>query len=157
MSVLTPEYCLKVFGDPKKAEAKWCVIWNAPKDITTCIPTIPKRIYMNKVVIPYWTVVYRELCEKKLGHLIKTWDGWFNIRKQRGSDKWSIHSWGLGLDINASTNPQGKKPTMDPRIVKVFEDNGFIWGGRFKGSRVDGMHYELSKEMVDDYFKTKTQ
>ena len=53
----------------------------------------------------------------------------------------SMHGWGLAADFNVSTNGLGRKPTLDPRIVAVFDRWGFVWGGRW--SRPDGMHFEL--------------
>jgi len=52
----------------------------------------------------------------------------------------SQHAYGAAIDINAPENPYGATPTMDPRIVKIFERWGFIWGGRFLTP--DGMHFE---------------
>ncbi|MGI9016613.1 MAG: M15 family metallopeptidase [Euzebya sp.] len=53
----------------------------------------------------------------------------------------SMHGWGLAVDMNVSTNQLGAQPTMDPRIVAIFDRWGFVWGGRW--SRPDGMHFEL--------------
>ncbi len=57
------------------------------------------------------------------------------------ADPLSMHAWGLAADFNVSTNGLGMKPTMDPRVVAIFERWGFVWGGRW--SRPDGMHFEL--------------
>lgn len=54
----------------------------------------------------------------------------------------SMHAWGLAIDINVSTNRYGARPTLDPRIVSIFEQWGFRWGGRWRTP--DGMHFELA-------------
>lgn len=53
----------------------------------------------------------------------------------------SMHAWGLAVDFNVRTNQYGAQPTLDGRIVEIFERWGFEWGGRW--SVPDGMHFEL--------------
>jgi hypothetical protein len=55
----------------------------------------------------------------------------------------SMHAWGLAIDFNAVDNAYGKRPVMDPRIVRIFERWGFEWGGDW--STPDGMHFQLSR------------
>jgi hypothetical protein len=55
----------------------------------------------------------------------------------------SMHAWGLAFDVNVSTNPYGETPQLDPEIVRVFEEYGFNWGGRWRTP--DGMHFELGR------------
>ena len=52
----------------------------------------------------------------------------------------SRHAWGMALDLNTSTNPQGSRPRLDCRIVRIFRKHGFAWGGNF--GLPDGMHFE---------------
>jgi hypothetical protein len=54
----------------------------------------------------------------------------------------SRHAWGLAIDINVATNPEGGASTQDPGIVAAFERWGFRWGGRW--SPPDAMHFELA-------------
>ncbi|MDX1658179.1 MAG: M15 family metallopeptidase [Nitriliruptorales bacterium] len=60
----------------------------------------------------------------------------------------SMHAWGLAIDFNTHDNWLGHTPTMDPRIVEIFERWGFEWGGRW--ARPDGMHFELDRVIEVD-------
>ena len=55
----------------------------------------------------------------------------------------SHHSWGIALDVNVPQNPFGAEPNQDPRMVEVFEEWGFVWGGTF--IQPDGMHFEYRR------------
>ena len=59
----------------------------------------------------------------------------------------SQHAYGAAIDINAPENPYGATPTMDPRIVKIFERWGFLWGGNYLTP--DGMHFEYGSPPHD--------
>jgi hypothetical protein len=52
----------------------------------------------------------------------------------------SHHSWGIAADLNARDNAYGTRPDQDPRLVKIMEEHGFTWGGRWLVP--DGMHFE---------------
>jgi hypothetical protein len=77
-----------------------------------------------------------------LGSLIHSTAGCFNARTVARSptNPPSFHAYGAAVDINAPENPFGARPTMDRRIVAIFEDLGFNWGGDFLIP--DGMHFE---------------
>lgn len=69
--------------------------------------------------------------------------GCWNPRYSRASTtvgSVSRHAWGMALDLNISTNPQGSRPRLDCRIVRIFRKHGFAWGGNF--GYPDGMHFE---------------
>jgi hypothetical protein len=53
----------------------------------------------------------------------------------------SHHAWGVAIDLNVSTNPFGRTPHQDRRLVAIFERWGFTWGGRWLVP--DGMHFEF--------------
>jgi hypothetical protein len=78
-----------------------------------------------------------------LGSLIRSTAGCFNARTVARSptNPPSFHAYGAAVDINAPENPFGAAPTMDPRVVAIFEDLGFNWGGDFLIP--DGMHFEF--------------
>jgi hypothetical protein len=54
----------------------------------------------------------------------------------------SRHAWGAAVDINAPTNPFGSSGSQDPRLVEVFKDRGFNWGGDW--ALPDPMHFEYA-------------
>lgn len=59
----------------------------------------------------------------------------------------SRHAWGMAIDINTDTNPQGGVPQLDCAVVRIFRKWGFAWGGNFWPS--DGMHFEYVGEQRD--------
>lgn len=142
--MVTSLHCLNKWGSPdtREDEGKYMTLYRVPHEIALCITTIPSKIYCNRDLIDpleqaLWNVIQRDLvCE------LQTWDGCFNIRSKRGRKSWSLHSWGIAIDINAAWNGLGKEPTMSDKLVKCFTDAGFHWGGRWK--RKDGMHFQLA-------------
>ena len=76
--------------------------------------------------------------------------GTFNPRPIEGTELWSLHAYGLAIDLNPSANPQGTKTTDMP---KVFRDSiesitaggrqVFQWGGDWDGSQSDPMHWQV--------------
>jgi hypothetical protein len=87
---------------------------------------------------------FKKLIDTKCVNELKTWDGCFNIRKKRGLTSMSLHSWGLAIDVNSFENGLGQKPKLSQLFVSCFTTSGFDWGGTWT-SRVDGMHFQLSK------------
>ena len=138
--MVTPEQCLAKFGHPDNP--KNMVMWDVPKKLE--IGVIPKRLYVNAAMIGPLTVAFTNLIERGFIGELKTFDGCYCKRLMRGSeDKWSIHSWALAIDVNASWNALKAKPTLSAGFVQCFKDAGFDWGGNFK--RLDGMHFQLQK------------
>lgn len=159
--MITDIDCLNKWGEPKndtKWQSKIMQLWYPDTQLTfeelneyreSCLPS---RIFMNKIMIIPFTNVIKELIKQDLLNEIKTWDGCFFIRKMKiikngkitFSNKYSLHSWGIALDIDASWNQLGNcKPKLNKKIVKIFKDNNFDWGGDFKSC--DGMHFQLNK------------
>lgn len=77
-----------------------------------------------------------------------------------GSNNFSPHSWGIGFDVNASRprndfgyqRKSSDPPWLDqdPELVKIFDKNGFFWGGLWGGNSTDGMHFQCSKELASN-------
>jgi hypothetical protein len=141
--MITDKDCLAKYGKPDESfEYKWMTLYKVPDQLQ--LGAIPRRIYMNKdMVIPFTN--FLELVRAKgIGGEIKTWDGCFNVRKQRGSFfAASLHSWGVAFDINAAWNGLGQVPTLSDTMVSCIIEAGFDWGGHWR--RLDGMHSQLSR------------
>jgi hypothetical protein len=138
--MITPDQCHEKFGIPETESSM--ILWDVPPALE--IGVLPNRLYCNKLMIQPLSRAFGNLIERGHFHELKTFDGCFQIRKQRGTRSTpSIHSWGLAIDVNATWNGLGKKPTLSAGFVSCFTDAGFDWGGTWR--RTDGMHFQLAK------------
>lgn len=146
--MLTPTDCFQKWGQPKD-DAKWqsrlLILWVVPADIRQKCPALPAKIYTNKLMVAPMETGFRNLIAKGLHDELKTWNGSFNIRTQRGSDKQSLHSWAAAFDINKAENELGAKPRLSKEFAQCFIDAGFDWGGDWAMPRTDGMHFQLKQ------------
>lgn len=82
----------------------------------------------------------------------------FNYRTIAGTDRLSLHGYGLAIDINPRRNPCIRGQEVSPRgarydptvygtiihgspVVEVFLDHGFVWGGHWEEIK-DYQHFE---------------
>lgn len=137
--MIYPKDCLLKYGDPIKENNM--VVWDIPPELE--IGVIPKKLYCNRDMVEPLRQAFKNLINTGFIKELKTFDGCFNIRKQRGATSQSLHSWGVAIDVNAAWNGLGKEPTLSAGFVKCFVDAGFDWGGIWQ--RKDGMHFQLSK------------
>lgn len=70
--------------------------------------------------------------------------GCYAYRQGRGTNRLSVHAWGLALDYLPSLGKLGEPPTIPDGIVRIFTKRGFIWGGTW--TRPDGMHFTSIEE-----------
>lgn len=136
--MLTSAACYNKFGAPH-ASNPCMTLWDVPSNLQ--IGLIPKRIYCNKLMVQPLTLAFTKLITTGCVHEIKTWDGCFNIRNKRGLSTYSLHSWGLAVDINAFENGLNQPSKFSSQFVTCFTNAGFDWGGVWK--RTDPMHYQL--------------
>jgi hypothetical protein len=78
----------------------------------------------------------------------------------RGTGSWSMHAYGLAVDLNPVENPyvgcgQSRDPRaaryrdrsrhrrgmVTPRVIKAFRSIGWGWGGAWSGNTKDYMHF----------------
>jgi D-alanyl-D-alanine carboxypeptidase len=109
---------------------------------TRTVPIFSEQVTCNAKLFPALIGALRDVQAAGLAGEIHTYSGCYAARTVARSPTAppSNHAYGAAIDINAPENPFGSTPTMDPRIVRIFERWGFIWGGRFLIP--DGMHFE---------------
>ena len=82
--------------------------------------------------------------------------GTFNYRIISGTSRLSPHAFGIAIDLAsdkrdywkwASKEEGGKRlATYPSELVEIFENNGFIWGGKW--SHFDILHFEYRPEII---------
>ena len=103
------------------------------------------KIYCNKDMHLPLSIALLKVQQAGLLSELKTFDGAFCIREVRGRPgAQSAHSYGLAIDINASTNKLGEQGSLSQAFGQCFIDAGFSWGARFK--RPDFMHFSFCWE-----------
>jgi hypothetical protein len=122
--------------------------WVDANIVRTNFASVGIRASCHRAVTADIQAALDEIAELGLTSLIDVVDtnrygGCWNPRYARASTTVgavSRHAWGMALDLNLSTNPQGSRPRLDCRIVRIFRKHGFAWGGNF--GLPDGMHFE---------------
>ncbi|MCF6172828.1 MAG: M15 family metallopeptidase [Campylobacteraceae bacterium] len=83
--------------------------------------------------------------------------GTFNYRKIVGTNRLSVHSFGIAIDINTKfanywkwDKNQTYKNQIPKRIIDIFEKHGFIWGGRWY--HYDTTHFEYRPELTKKFY-----
>lgn len=97
----------------------------------------------NKVMIPQLVGALTQIQSAGLAGLIHSDAGCFVPRYIAGTHQLSYHAFGLAIDINAPENPRGSRGHMDPRVVEIFREWGFEWGGTWHYT--DPMHFQLDR------------
>ncbi|MFT9493472.1 M15 family metallopeptidase [Anaerosolibacter sp.] len=83
-------------------------------------------------------------------------NGTYNYRVIAGTNQLSPHAFGTAIDLKrdnrdywkwVSREEGQKRLDMYPReVVKIFENHGFVWGGKW--SHFDILHYEYRPELI---------
>ena len=83
-------------------------------------------------------------------------NGTYYYRLIGGTNRLSSHAFGIAIDLHSnkydywrwSSREQGQKrlDNYPQSIVRIFEKNGFIWGGKW--GNFDIMHYEYRPEII---------
>ena len=147
-AVLPPVLVKVVFGEfaarPDPARPGYLRIdpsWVHDHIVTATVPVLGK-VTCNRALIPQLRDAMLAVRDRGLADTIKTYAGCYvpKFINRNPASLISHHAWGMAFDVNAATNPYGASPHQDPRLVRVLEQHGFIWGGSFLVP--DGNHFE---------------
>lgn len=132
--------CITKYGNPS-AKSKYLIMYQMPLSLQ--LPHLPKTIFCNVDFVEPYEKAIKNLIDAGCENEIKTFDGCFNIRKARGTSVWSLHSWGVAIDLNAFENQMFTKGKFSRKFVDCWIKAGFDWGG-YWDKRKDPMHFQLT-------------
>jgi D-alanyl-D-alanine carboxypeptidase len=101
------------------------------------------RMACHRRLTAVYASVFTGIQQRGLQSTITTFGGCFAFRPQRTGSKLSAHSWGIAIDLNPGSNLQGSDGDMDTGVVEIFQSAGFQWGGEWKGTTCDPMHFQF--------------
>jgi hypothetical protein len=101
------------------------------------------RVTCHRLMLPQLRGALQDVVDAGLASTLTTYDGCYVPRfiERNPSRSISLHTWGIAIDMDASTNYRGIRGTMDERVVEIFKRWGFRWGGDWQYT--DPMHFEL--------------
>jgi hypothetical protein len=103
------------------------------------------EVTCNVRLFPQLIGAMREVVASGLSETVRTYHGCWVPKRILNvpSAQVSHHTWGVAFDINIVGNAYGATPHQNPRLVRILEKWGFIWGGTFMVP--DGNHFEYRR------------
>jgi len=101
-----------------------------------------KIVRLHRLVASEFAEVFKLACDEA-GHTPQSVQTF--VPRLTAQKTLSLHSWGIAVDFDPAANPVGGRNSWmrteaGQRFVKVFEDHGWTWGGRW--SFKDDMHFQ---------------
>jgi len=154
---MTTQQVIKKYGPANITGEGYLVKINLPYPMRLAwdTDTTVKTMMCHKLVSDKFKAVFNDLLShygydkiKELG--IDLFGGCFNYRKMRGGSAWSMHSWGIAIDLDPARNQLKEtsktarfaRPEYKP-MINIFYKNGFIGLGVEKN--YDWMHFEIKE------------
>ena len=144
----------KMYGDCTRGETAQNLV-----EITWLPKKSGQRLKVSKVngVAEKLTAISKALDELPADFdvYLKPSEGTYVCRPIAGSSQPSAHGYGIAIDIStrhahywrwSKGGAAAYQNKIPPGIVKIFEDNGFIWGGKWW--HYDTMHFEYRPELL---------
>ncbi len=110
-------------------------------------------VTMHKLVAPVLIATWADLVALGLARTLRTYNGALASRHM-GHDRTrplSVHAFAAAIDYDAAWNGYGvpfDRMQINRDVVKVFEERGWTWGGRWSGAYADGMHFQWTDPLL---------
>ena len=152
---MTTQQIIKKYGTPNETGVCYLVKIQLPYpmrlawDTDTTVTTMMCHKLVADKLKAAFTDILAEYGFKKIRELgIDLFGGCFNYRKMRGGSAWSMHAWGIAVDLDPGRNKlketsktaQFARPEYKP-MIDIFYKNGFESLGREKN--YDWMHFQI--------------
>lgn len=154
---MTTQAAIKKYGTPNETGVGYLVRINLPYPMRLAwdTDTTVNSIMCHKLIADRLSSVFNELMIeygynkiKELG--IDLFGGCFNYRRMRNGSAWSMHAWGIAIDLDPARNTLKEtkrtarfaRPEYKP-MIDIFYKHGFISLGIEKG--FDFMHFEIKE------------
>jgi hypothetical protein len=157
LTVVTPSFLESLFGRPREALSDNCEPVTNPefKERLVLDQVGPIRVNMMKQAATSLGEVFERIrfADPVLYDQINT-SGSLCVRQIRGTDgRLSSHAFGLAIDLNIEGHldnfTDGKTQLGLILLADFFREAGWIWGAGF--SREDSMHFEVSREKLEEW------
>ncbi len=102
---------------------------------------------LQRVLTRVWTETGKS--ESRIRDLrYDVFSGSFVYRTKRGGTSLSMHAYGAAVDWDAPDNQMHATShlfTDDSLLIRAFKDEGWVWGGDWRGFGVDAMHVQAAR------------
>jgi hypothetical protein len=117
--------------------------WVAASILSIRLPILNQTVECHIKIERPLSDAMKAIIEAELAHEIRSCEGcyWPRHKMHDPNRELSVHSWGIAVDFNASTNMPGTKGDMHPGVIEIFARHGFYWGGNFG----DPMHFQYAR------------
>jgi len=154
--MITTAQAIAKYGKPNETGKGYLVTIKLPFPMRLAwdLNTKVTKITCHKLAADKLTAIFNDLLAHygydeivRLG--IDLYGGCFNYRAMRGGSEWSLHSWGIAIDLDPARNQlkESKKTARFARpeykpMIDIFYKHGFESLGREKD--YDWMHFQIA-------------
>jgi hypothetical protein len=153
---MTTQEIIAKYGSPNETGAGYLSTIQLPYPMRIAWDTTHKinTMMCHKLITNNFLSVFEDLLthygyNELVALGIDLYGGCFNFRKMRGGSQWSVHSWGLALDLDPTRNLLSEDATTArfarqeyKPMIEIFYNHGFISLGVEQD--FDWMHFEIS-------------